>query len=76
MKDILKNLFRNQEPEKRLCTVDSQIAPGVYLVKDQSGKSYRVESDQIWRPEDTVIVQNGRIISRYSIQKTIKTYEV
>jgi hypothetical protein len=75
MINIRNNLFKTQI-DQIYCTIDSIIAPGVYLVKDQSNKIIRVESDKFWRVKEDVVVQSGRIVARATKPKTPKVYEV
>jgi hypothetical protein len=76
MKQALKNIFQDAEPEKRICTIEGNILPGVWSVSDSSGRIFRVESDAFWRPGETVVVQSGRIVSRASRLKFPTTYDV
>jgi len=76
MKDLLNTMFHKQQGDRKICTISSLLSPGLYSVSDRSGRITRAESDQFWRPGETVIVQSGRIIARTAKINNPKIYEV
>jgi hypothetical protein len=57
-------------------TIASVILPGVYLIRDDAGKSHRARSAETWRRGDRVTVLDGQIIGRAGVAGITRTYEV
>lgn len=61
---------------KMLAIVRRRIQPGAYLVADRSGRAYRAESQESYRPGQSVVVLDGQIIGRAAAPTITRTYEV
>lgn len=59
-----------------IATIEHSIMPGAYLVKDKSGRKYRVHSPEFWRRGESVQIADGHIIGKAVSQPVTTTVEV
>lgn len=57
-------------------SIQSVITPGIYLVRDSSGRLHRASGVATWRKGDRVAIVEGQIVGSAGVSKTSTVYEV
>ena len=76
MKDVLSRIMQPAPAPQVSATVLRRLAPGRYELRDDLGRVVQAESDAVYPPGVSVLLQSGRIIARAAAPQNIKTYEV
>lgn len=76
MKDLLTKIMTPAVATQTTATVLRRLAPGRYELRDDLGRTVQAESDAVYPPGVSVLLQSGRIIARAATPQNIKTYEV
>ena len=61
---------------KTMAIIRRRIKPGVYLVADRSGRAHRAESQETYRPGQSVVVLDGQIVGLAAKEPSTTTFEV
>ena len=68
--------FKQNSQQKIIGTIIKSISSGVWIVKDDSNRSYKVTSSRNWNIGQRVTVINNQIIDIASSSKQITKYTV
>ena len=76
MRDVLRRMFRQDEPPRRFVTVVSVLSDGRYVTVDDRNRKLTVDGAAGFLPGNAVIVQSGRIVGMGNRKPATKNFKV